>query len=139
MYLDKELEFFDNENIAASVAAAPVGVAIDTDADNRAIGDVTTLALVVSAKSALTTGAGDVTVTLQHADQNSGYATAITGVATAGALAAGHLVLKLPSGLKRWLRVQVATAANGGVNGLSAQLVLDYQRNVAYPSPTQDF
>ena len=60
----------------------------------------------------------------------------VSGPIGKAALAAGaHVVLPLPPGMRRYIRANY-TVATGPLTGgkVSAQIVLDYQRNVAFAS-----
>lgn len=136
MIIDKFLQVSDAQAVTASAASTDV---IDTGVANRAIGDVTSLAAVITVdEAAAAAGAATVTFSLQDSADNSTFtdvvATAAIGKAalTAGTQAA---VLKLPSNLRRYIRVYYTVGTGPLTAGkFSAQIVMDYNRQRAYPN-----
>ncbi len=136
MIIDKFLQVSDAQAVTASAASTDV---IDTGAANRAIGDVTSLAAVITVDQAATAdGAATVTFSLQDSADNSSFADVVASAAigkadlTAGKQAA---VLKLPSNLRRYIRVYYTVGTGPLTAGkFSAQIVMDYNRQRAYPN-----
>ena len=136
MIIDKFLQVSDAQAVTASAASTDV---IDTGAANRAIGDVTSLAAVITVDQAATAdGAATVTFSLQDSADNSTFTDVVASAAigkaalTAGAQAA---VPTLPSNLRRYIRVYYTVGTGPLTAGkFSAQIVMDYNRQRAYPN-----
>lgn len=136
MIIDKFLQVSDAQAVTSSAASTDV---IDTGVANRAIGDVTSLAAVITVdESATASGAATVTFSLQDSADNSTFTDVVASAAigkaalTAGVQAA---VFKLPPNLRRYVRVYYTVATGPLTAGkFSAQVVMDYNRQRAYPN-----
>ena len=136
MIIDKFLQVSDAQAVTASAASTDV---IDTGVANRGIGDVTTLAAVFTVDvTAVSGGSSTVTFAVQHSADNVTFTDAVVSPAIAKAsLTAGAqpAVLKLPSELKRYVRAYYTVATADLTAGkFSAQVVMDYNRQRAYPN-----
>lgn len=136
MIIDKALQVSDAQAVTASAASTDV---IDTGVANRAIGDVTSLAAVITVdESATAVGAATVTFSLQDSADNSSFADVVASAAIGkAALTAGKqaAVFKLPPNLRRYIRVYYTVATGPLTAGkFSAQVVMDYDRQRAYPN-----
>lgn len=136
MIIDKALQVSDAQAVTASAASTDV---IDTGVANRSIGDVTSLAAVITVDEAATAaGAATVTFSLQDSADNSTFTDVVASAAIGkAALTAGKqaAVFKLPSNLRRYIRVYYTVATGPLTAGkFSAQVVMDYDRQRAYPN-----
>jgi hypothetical protein len=135
MIIDKSLQVSDAQAVTASAASTDV---IDTGVANRSIGTDTSLALSITVdESATASGAATVTFSLQDSADNSTFADVQASAAIGKAdLTAGKqpVLFKLPHGLRRYVRVYYTVATGPLTAGkFSAQIVMNGQRNVAYP------
>lgn len=142
MIIDKALEFHNGTSVGAE--ATENGTAVDLLVDPRNAGTVTSLVTVISFQDA-GAGSGAVTFNLQDAKADvNGDATdwaTIASVATigTGVKKGGRLYIKVPPNTRRFLRLQAVTAAATtiGAKGFSAQIVLDYPKQHAYPAGSE--
>lgn len=135
MIIDK---FMQVSNEQAVTTTAPSTDVIDTGVADRAIGDDTDLKLAITVDEAVTAaGAATVTFALQDSADNVTFADVIATAAIGkAALPAGTKIVRdLPSGLRRYLRVNYTVATGPLTAGkFSAQIVLDPGRRFAYPN-----
>jgi hypothetical protein len=121
MIIDKSLQVSDAQAVTASAASTDV---IDTGVANRSIGTDTSLALSITVdESATASGAATVTFSLQDSADNSTFADVQASAAIGKAdLTAGKQPVYY-------------TVATGPLTAgkFSAQIVMNGQRNVAYP------
>lgn len=136
MIIDKALQVSDAQAVTSSAASTDV---IDTGVANRAIGDSTSLAAVITVDETVTaSGSATVTFSLQDSADNSSFADVVASAAIGkAALPAGTqaAVFKLPPNLRRYVRVYYTVATGPLTAGkFSAQVVMDYNRQRAYPN-----
>jgi len=123
MYIDKELQFSDEQAITASGKTASTNYV-----DLQAVGDAQggkELFIVASIKAAFTGSLTTVTFGIESAD-NAAFSTNLTTAFTTGAIAKASLVagatplrIQVPKGLRRYFRLFYTTddtATTGKVN-----------------------
>ena len=139
MIIDKLLQISDKQTLTVTAVSTDV---IDAGAVRkgppRDIGGGEQLyAVFVMDSNTAAAGAATVTFAIQDSADNATFADVVaSGPIGKAALAAGaHVVLPLPPGMRRYIRANY-TVATGPLTGgkVSAQIVLDYQRNAAYAS-----
>lgn len=139
MYIDKLLQVSDKQTLTATAASTDV---IDAGAVRkgppRDLGGGTQLyAVFVMDSDTAATGAATVTFAIQDSADNATFAdVVVSGAIGKAALKAGaHVVLPLPPGMRRYVRANYTVTTGPLTAGtVSAQIVRDYQRNVAFAS-----
>lgn len=139
MIIDKLLQISDKQTLTVTAVSTDV---IDAGAVRkgppRDLGGHDQLyALFVMDSNVAAAGAATVSFAVQDSTDNATFAdVASTGPIGKAALAAGaHVVLPLPPGMRRYVRANYTVATGPLTAGtVSAQIVYDYQRNVAFAS-----
>lgn len=140
MYIDKLLQVSDKQTLTVTAASTDVidAGATPSGAPQRDLGAGEQLyAVFVMDSDTAATGDATVTFAVQDSANNSSFAdVVVSGPIGKAALKAGaHVVLPLPPGLRRYIRANYTVASGPLTAGtVSAQIVRDYQRNVAYAS-----
>lgn len=139
MIIDKNLQLSDGQTLTTTATSADtIDAGATRKGPQRDIGDGEQLyAVFVMDSNTAAAGAATVTFAIQDSADNATFADVVaSGPIGKAALAAGaHVVLPLPPGMRRYIRANY-TVATGPLTGgkVSAQIVLDYQRNVAFAS-----
>lgn len=139
MIIDKLLQVSDKQTLTATAASTDV---IDAGAVRKGPardlgGGEQLYAVFVMDSDTAAAGAATVTFSVQDSADNVTFADVVaSGAIGKAALKAGaHVVLPLPPGMRRYIRANY-TVTNGPLTAgtVSAQIVRDYQRNVAFAS-----
>lgn len=139
MYIDKLLQVSDKQALTVTAASADV---IDAGATRKGPardlgGGEQLYAVFVMDSDTDAAGAATVTFSVQDSADNVTFADVVaSGAIGKAALKAGaHVVLPLPPGMRRYVRANYTVATGPLTAGkVSAQIVRDYQRNVAFAS-----
>ncbi len=139
MIIDKLLQISDKQTLTVTAVSTDV---IDAGAvrkgPQRDLGGGEQLyAVFVMDSNVAAAGAATVTFAVQDSADNVTFTDVVaSGPIGKAALAAGaHVVLPLPPGMRRYIRANYTVATGPLTAGtVSAQIVFDYQRNVAFAS-----
>lgn len=139
MIIDKLLQVSDKQTLTATAASTDV---IDAGAVRKGPardlgGGEQLYAVFVMDSDTDAAGAATVTFSVQDSADNVTFADVVaSGAIGKAALKAGaHVVLPLPPGMRRYVRANYTVATGPLTAGkVSAQIVRDYQRNVAFAS-----
>lgn len=139
MIIDKLLQVSDKQTLTATAASTDVidaGAVRKGPARNLGGGEQLYAVFVMDSDTAAA-GAATVTFSVQDSADNVTFADVVaSGAIGKAALAAGaHVVLPLPPGMRRYIRANYTVTTGPLTAGkVSAQIVRDYQRNVAFAS-----
>lgn len=134
MFLDKHLEFSDKQTIATAVSTNVIDLTPSKSAA-RDVGVGEPLYLVMYTPTAITGTAPTLTVAVQTDDAEafpSAKVLATTAALTPEDFAAGPVVIALPAGAEKYLRLSYTAGGTVATGTISASLSLDAQRWRAY-------